>query len=384
MVVGAGAFGGWTAFELIRRGARVTLLDAWGAGHTRASSGGETRVIRAVYGPDRIYSEMVRTSFERWAELDRMSAEPLYVETGTLWLHRGDDSYVRAAVPILRDLGFPIDPMTPRDARRRYPQVSLDGVKSIWFERKAGALSARQSCIAIRDHFQKAGGTYRVAHAEPGQIAKDSIRAVRLADGTRIEADAFVFACGPWLGRVFPEVVGGGVRPTRQEVFYFGLPRGSKRYAPDALPIWIDFGARIFYGIPDINGRGFKIADDTRGDDFDPTSGSRTPTEEGIARVRQLLGERFPELASAPLISAEVCQYENSPDGHLIIDRHPRAKNVWIVGGGSGHGFKLAPAVGKIVADAILDAKEPPPLFNVARLRDVKKPSTQFETNPKS
>ena len=380
VVIGAGAFGGWTAFQLVRRGVRVTLVDSWGAGHTRASSGGETRVIRSVYGPDRIYSEMVKTSFERWADLDRMTEEALYVETGTLWFHRGDDAYVRASVPILRELGFPIEQIAPREARRRYPQVSFDGVKSIWLERKAGALSARRACIALRDVFEKAGGTYRVAHAEPGQITKNSMRAVRLADGSRIEADAFVFACGPWLGRLFPDVVGEGVRPTRQEVYYFGLPRGSTRYAPDALPVWIDFGERIFYGVPDINGRGFKVADDTRGEAFDPTGGSRTPTEEGIARVRKLLGERFPELAAAPLVSAEVCQYENSPDGHLIIDRHPQAKNVWIAGGGSGHGFKLAPAVGTMLVDALLEAKAPPPLFNIARLRDAKKPSTQFET----
>jgi glycine/D-amino acid oxidase-like deaminating enzyme len=188
-----------------------------------------------------------------------------------------------------------------------------------------------------------------------------------------------VFACGPWLGRLFPEVLGDRIRATRQEVYYFGAPNGSERYQPPHLPIWIDFGERIVYGIPDIHGRGFKIADDTRGEPIDPTSANRTATDAGIARARHLLAERFPELAKAPLLSAEVCQYENSPDGNLIIDHHPEAGNVWFVGGGSGHGFKLSPAVGEMAAQRILSGKEVPKMFGLQRLRDLTKRKTQFE-----
>ena len=158
-----------------------------------------------------------------------------------------------------------------------------------------------------------------------------------------------------------------------------GTPRGSTRYQPGNFPIWIDFGKRIVYGIPDIHNRGFKLADDTRGEPIDPTNANRLPRAEGIARARHLLSERFPELAKAPLLSAEVCQYENSPDGNLIVDRHPQAGNVWLVGGGSGHGFKLSPAVGEIVAQQILAGKDVPKMFRLERLRDVKR-KTQFET----
>jgi sarcosine oxidase len=141
----------------------------------------------------------------------------------------------------------------------------------------------------------------------------------------------------------------------------------------------MDFGERIVYGIPDINGRGFKLADDTRGEAMDPTTADRTPSAEGIARARHLLSERFPELAKAPLISAEVCQYENSPDGNLIVDRHPHANNVWLLGGGSGHGFKLSPAVGEIAAEAIVSGKDVPTMFRLDRLHDEKARETQFE-----
>lgn len=361
VVVGAGAFGGWTALHLLRGGAQVVLVDAWGPGNTRSSSGGESRVIRAIYGPDRIYVEMVKRAYELWETLD----PSLYVETGALWLHRGEDAYVRSSVPILEELGFPVDKLTVADARSRYPQIDFGGVKSVWLERRAGALSARRACAAVRDAFVSAGGTYRTAHVDPKSIG--------------IDADVYVYACGPWLGQLFPEVLGKHIMPTRQEVYYFGTPRGSERYLPGRLPVWIDFGERIVYGIPDVHGRGFKLADDTRGEPFDPTSGERTPAASGLARARRFLAERFPELAKAPLLDAEVCQYENSPDGHLIVDVHPDAKNIWLVGGGSGHGFKLSPAVGEIVAEAILSGKDIPKLFRLERLGDVARPKTQFE-----
>lgn len=380
VVVGAGAFGGWTALHLRRLGAQVTLVDAWGPGNARSSSGGESRVIRAIYGPDRVYVEMVKRAYELWGELDRSTDERLYVETGALWMHRGDDAYVRSSLSILKDLGFPVDSLTSSEAKRRYPQIDFNGIKSVWLERRAGALSARAACVAVRDAFDKAGGSYRNAHVEPGSIANGAMSSLKLDDGSRLEADAWVFACGPWLGRLFPEVVGDGVRSTRQEVYYFGTPSGSQRYLPRHLPVWIDFGARIFYGIPDIDGRGFKIADDTRGGPLEPTNGDRTPTAEGIARARAILSERFPELAKAPLLKAEVCQYENSPDGHLIIDRHPQASNVWLMGGGSGHGFKLSPAVGEMAAKGILSGTAVPKMFHIDRLREASKPSTQFDT----
>lgn len=372
-VIGAGAFGGWTALHLRRMGADVTLVDAWGPGHTRSSSGGETRVIRAIYGPDRVYVEMVRRAYELWEELDASTGEQIYTPTGALWLHRGDDAYVRSSLAILSDLGFPVDKVPVEEAARRYPQIAFNGVRSVYLERRAGVLSARKACAVVRDAFVRAGGTYRTAGVQPFSGS------VKLEDGSRLDADAYVFACGPWLGKLFPDVIGERVRPTRQEVFYFGTPRGSSRYAPPSLPVWIDFGERIVYGIPDIHGRGFKLADDTRGEPIDPSTAERRVSEQGIARARSLLKERFPELANAPLIASEVCQYENSPDGHLIVDRHPTAEHVWLAGGGSGHGFKLAPALGEIVARSVLGRGEIPATFSLERLRNFEAPKTQFE-----
>lgn len=377
-VVGAGAFGGWTAFHLRQRGAEVVLIDSAGPGNDLSSSGGRTRVIRAIYGPDRIYVEMVKRAFELWEKID-VNRYPIYVETGALWMHRGDDAYVRAAVPILKDLGFRVDKLTLAEARQKYPQIDFKGVQSVWFERRAGALSAARACRVVRDAFTGAGGTYRTGDFQPAPITAGSLSAIGLKDGSRVEADGFVFACGPWLGRLFPDVLGNWVRPTRQEVHYFEIPAGSRRFRVESLPIWIDFGDRIVYGIPAIDGKTFKIADDTRGPLVDAPSENRTPTAEGVERARHFLAERFPELAKAPLAFTEFCQYENSPDGNLIIDRHPHAKNVWFVGGGSGHGFKLSPTVGEMAAELVLTGKEVPKAFHLDPLRDTAKRKTQFE-----
>ncbi len=384
VVIGAGAFGGWTALELRRLGADVVLVDRWGPGNSLSSSGGKTRVIRAIYGPDRIYSEMVKRAFELWKSVDTSKNDPLYTEMGALWMHRGDDAYVRAAVPILHDLGFVVDQLSIAEAAKKYPQIDFDGVKSVWLERKAGAIYSRHACVVVRDMVVKAGGHYRQSSVKPGPIANGKMSGVRLENGSKLEADVYVFALGPWLGKVFPDVIGDRVHPTRQEVYYFGTPKGSDRYTSRNLPIWIDFGKRIVYGIPDVNGRWLKVADDTRGEPIDPTTGDRHPKKEKIAGARQFLAERFPEIAREPLLSAEVCQYENSPDGNLIIDRHPQAGNVWLLGGGSGHGFKLAPVVGEMTAQAIVSGKDIPAVFHLDRLRDLAKPKTQFEIKKSS
>ncbi len=380
VVVRAGAFGGWTGLSLARLGARVTLIDAWGPGNSRSSSGGESRVIRAIYGADRIYSELVSQAWDLWTALDATRDEQLLTPTGALWMLRGDDDrYVRSALPIVEELGFPVTNHSPEEAHQRWPQISFDGVRKVFFEERAGALAARRCCAVVAEELLATGGTYRTGRASPVRDPGESLRVLRLEDGSGIEADAFVFACGPWLGRVFPDVLGQHIQPTRQDVFYFGAPAGHGSYAPPALPVWIDFGERLFYGLPDTNGRGFKIADDTRGPRVDPDTLDRVPDPASLDRARTFIAERFPGLAEAPLLEARVCQYENSPDGDLVVDRHPMAKNVWLVGGGSGHGFKLAPALGARLAAQILFDQPLSERFALGRLDQQERTRTQFD-----
>ncbi len=367
VVVGAGAFGGWTALYLLRRDARVTLLDAWGPGNSRASSGGETRVIRATYGPRAVYTRMAARALELWKEHERQWHRRLYHPIGMLWLVEGDGEFERAALPILRDAHVVFEELSGPEIASRYPQINTDKVRWAIFERDAGYLTARVACAAVLEAFLAAGGEYRQLAAQPDPLARGGLPGVTLSDGTRLRGDIYVFACGPWLGKLFSDVVGAFIMATRQEVFFFGTPAGDRRFQEDALPVWADHGPRFMYGIPGNEWRGFKVADDTRGLPFEPTSGERIVSAEKLEGIREYLSYRFPGLKGAPLVESRVCQYENSPDDHFIIDRHPAAANTWLVGGGSGHGFKHGPAVGELVADAVLGRREPEDAFRLSR-----------------
>jgi glycine/D-amino acid oxidase-like deaminating enzyme len=345
----------------------VTLLDAWGPGNSRASSGGDTRVLRATYGPDRVYSEMVARALPIWKESERRWNRPLYRPTGVLWMVGEEDAYERQAVAILRELGLRCEELDTPEAKRRFPAIQFEGIRWAIHEEDAGYLLARQACAAVLEGFIAEGGEYHQAAVRPFGDESGSLERLLLEDGRHVSGDRFVFACGAWLGKLFPDVLGERIRPTRQEVFYFGTPSDDARYAFDKLPVWIESGERFYYGIPGSDWRGFKIGDDTRGEPFDPTAGERTYSPAALAAVRQHLEFRFPGLKGAPLLEARVCPYENSPDEHFIIDRHPRFDNVWLVGGGSGHGFKHGPAVGAHACELVLEERSPDPFFSLSR-----------------
>ena len=369
-VVGAGAFGGWSALELARRGAAVTLVDAWGPGNARASSGGETRIIRATYGGRAIYTEMALRALKLWRAFD--PARYLLRETGVLWMFGEDDSFGHESAEVLNAHDARLDELSLKEAAARYRRVSLDGVRSVFIEPDAGYLFARRACESVVDHLIAEGGAYRqAAVAEPVIAETSALTSVALVDGARLDADVFVFACGSWLPSLFPDVVGANIQATRQDVFYFGTPAGDSGFTDPELPVWMDFAAGSrdgqIYGIPAVGVSGFKVADDAAGPAIDPSTVERVVSAEAVTRTRAFLAKRFPALATAPLVSSEVCQYESTPDDHFIIDRHPRAGNVWVVGGGSGHGFKMGPALGELVASLVLGERDVDPQFGLAR-----------------
>jgi glycine/D-amino acid oxidase-like deaminating enzyme len=352
LVVGAGAFGGWTALHLLRMGARVTLCDAWGAGNPRASSGDDTRVIRATYGPDRIYVDLTVQSLPQWRALERASGQLLFRNTGAIWLAPPDDAWEREAAASLRDAGVRFDELSPAEAKRRYPAIDFTGVNWVLDEPDDGYLRARAGCAIVLATFLAEGGTYRDEVIDPAALPP---------------ADAHVFACGPWMGKLFPDAIGNLIRPTRQELFYFGLPPAAP-YRDGALPVWLDRAPGIYYSIPS-GGRGIKMASHEFGEPFDPTGGDRSPTAHGLAAARAKLGSRLPGLVDAPLLEGKVCQYELTPDGHFILDRLPGSRDVWLVGGGSGHGYKHGPALGEMVANIVLGKRRLEPQFLLSRFQ---------------
>lgn len=335
-------------------------------------------MIRAGYGTRTVYTRMAVRALQLWRAHDERFARGFFKKTGALWLFGKDDSFRKASVASLQAERVPMDEWSPAEARRRYPQIDFTGISSLLFEPDAGYLLARRACEHVVECVVAEGGEYRLgAVTSPIRIAGPSASAVAMMDGSTLAADAFVFACGPWLGSLFPDAVGRHITPTRQDVFYFGTAPGDVRFQDDALPVWVDFGERLMYGIPGNANRGFKVADDTSGPRFDPTSGQRDLPASAVKAARAFLARRFPALANAPLVGSEVCQYEASSDSNYIIDRHPAASNVWIVGGGSGHGFKMGPAIGELVASLVTGKAQPDPFFSLARLARAKESNLQ-------
>jgi glycine/D-amino acid oxidase-like deaminating enzyme len=367
-VIGAGAFGGWTALHLLERGARVTLIDAWGPGNSRASSGGETRVMRGTYGPDQPYTEMAARALKLWQKYERLWKRQFLHRTGVLWMASGrDDTFESGSVKMLRAAKIKFEELSASQLKKRWTQINFEGIQWGIFEPECGYLDARASCAAVVDAFITAGGNYRQIAVPAHNLEDSPIRSLALSDGSQIKAHSYVFACGPWLGKLFPQAVGDLVQPTKQDVFFLGAPAGDDRFSEKHLPVWADHRGRFRYGIPGSGRRGFKIADDTRGPQFDPTSSERVVSPDTLKDIREYLAFRFPALKNAPLIETRVCQYEQTPDSHFIIDRHPANENVWLVGGGSGHGFKHGPRLGEMMAELILKDREPEAIWRLAR-----------------
>jgi len=363
-VVGAGTFGAWTAWHLIQRQQRVVLLDAYGPANARASSGGETRVVRMGYGPDEIYTRFSLRSLEQWKELFAATRQPLFHETGVLWLAGHDDKYLSDTESTLTNAGVPFQSFDQSTLMKSYPQVNFDGVKRGILEPHSGVLMARRAVAAVVADAAGRGVSYRVAKVE-APCGAGRVVSVKTSSGETIAAGTFVFACGPWLGKVFPALLGSRVFPTRQEVFFFGVPAGDARFAAPALPAWL-FIEDEFYGTPNLDERGLKIASDHHGEAVDPDTQSRIVTPAMTERTRNYAALRFPALKDAPIVETRVCQYENTSNGDFLVDRHPEMENVWLVGGGSGHGFKHGPALGEYVAGQLLDKARAEPRFSLA------------------
>jgi monomeric sarcosine oxidase len=366
VVVGAGVFGAWTAHHLQQQGHRVTLVDAYGPANTRASSGGESRLTRAAYGKDAIYTRMAWDSLPQWKALSAVSGLPIFNQCGVLFFFGTEEPYLADSIAAHKEFGLSTEVLNQAQMAQRFPVIDFDGMKVGLFEPDFGALMARRSVLTLVERFVKDGGTYTKGAAISPSPSGPRLEGVKLSSGEVVTADHFVFAAGPWLPKLFPNVIGPRILPTRQEVFYFAAPAGDHRFLPAAMPGWADFnGGDMFYGFPDLESRGVKFAHDLHGVEVDPDTQDRRPTEAALAEVVAFRDRRFPSLRGAQLLGAEVCQYENSSNGDFLIDIHPNWPNVLIVGGGSGHGFKHGPEVGRYAAARLFGAVTPEPRFSL-------------------
>ena len=385
VVVGAGVMGAWTALWLRRAGHRVTLVDRHGPGNRLGSSGDASRITRSSHGTDRHYPVWQRRALRHWQELERHASETLFVQSGVVWLASDAQDFEAESMVALGELGIPVERWSNDDLAARVPVMNPAGVPWALFEPEAGALLARPGVLAAIAAFEADGGTVVVGRVEPPAASGEprALDSVTLDDGAALEADAFVFACGPWLPDLFPAELGELIVPHRQDVMHFAVPLGDVRYGPASMPVWIDF-ERSFYGFPALDGLSLKACPDWLGPAERCDESARTCADDTIAAARTILRTRFPDVAEQPVVHTWTCFYEVTPDAHFVLDRHPGLDNAWIAGGGTGHAFKHGPVIGEYMAalvagDAVAASTLAPPDGRFAiRARE---PSPSFRTS---
>ena len=346
-IVGAGCFGASLAHRLAGEGWQVTLVEQYEPGHARASSGGPSRLIRYSHGDDPWYTRSVRRARELWIELEEESGRELMLEAGVAWFARRPDGWEAASEQRLRGEGIPVERLEPGEAARLFPSLRADDLAFVLLERDAGVLRARACVQTLAECAVERGARLVRGRAAPHGDA------VQVGDGV-LEADHVVWACGPWLGGLFPGVV--DVRCSLQEVAFFET--GPEWSAP-RVPGWVDYDA-AWYGCGALDGRGFKAAGDRNGPAVDPDAEPAELSPAAERACRDYLAQRFPALAGAALARSGTCRYELTPDGEFIMAPHPEHAGVWILGGGSGHGFKHGPALAEQM-HAILEGRAEPP-----------------------
>lgn len=300
-----------------------------------------------------------------WREREREFGVPLLTVTGRLQLAPDWTPALRATQELLTKLGVTWEALSADDMRRRYPQLNPEGMGAGLLEPGAMVIRAKQAILAVGRAYEQKGGRLRLARVRPGDARGTILSSVTTAEGETISAERFVFACGPWLPKLFPQLLANRIQVPGRDVFYFGIPAGDARFSASALP---NFSESTYYGFPSIDGRGLKVCPTTGSPTFDPDVDERIVSAIEARRAREYVARRFPALAGQPITETRVCQLENTADEHFIIDRHPEWENVLIAGGGSGHGFKHGPVIGDYIARRALGEATDPAFDGMVRL----------------
>lgn len=363
-VIGAGAFGAWTALSLLERGAKVTMIDAYGPGNPRATSSGVSRLIRYGYGDQEIYTRWAVEAMGIWKSREKeWGAKLLFPGTRLLMAERWDHS-LDAQRHIFDRLHLPYEIAKHDELRRRYPQIGFEGIESAFVEPDAAMIKAQSAILKIAEVFARKGGVNRIGQARPGSASGRRLQALNLDDGGKVSADSFVFACGPWLRKLFPELLGRKMATPRCEVAFFGQPAGDTRFSWPNFP-YVNDGMSTY---PVLDGGGFKVVIPVGGANVDPDDQQRVPTAAHVKRARDWLAVRVPAMKDQPIVDYRVCQFEMTADEHFIIDKHPDYDNVWLAGGGSAHGYKHGPVIGNYVAGRVCGEAGDPELQRIFAL----------------
>lgn len=365
IVVGAGAFGGWTAYYLRQLGARVRLVDAYGPGNSRATSGDETRGVRSSYGDRGISAELwarwANQAIDRWTKFDeewgREMKVRLFFKTGDFIFRTGPEIFTERTQEVWKQLRIPFELPSVQDVARDYPQFDLTKIAFALYDPRAGVVRARRACEVVAEAFRQAGGELVMGYASLGTRTGDRLQNIRTTGpAATLTAATFVFALGPWFPKAFPELMATRIRTPLGHVHYFGTPPGDDRFTFPNIPSWNFPGVTGWAALPPDN-RGFRVR--LRGSAAtDPDTSDRVFDRRQDALARMFLAERFPLLSKAPLLETRACHYDMSASGNFIIDRFPGLSNVWVAGGGSAEGFKFGPVIGEYIAKRVIGVED--------------------------
>lgn len=365
VVIGAGTFGMWTALNLIRLGATVTVVDPFGPGNSRQTSGGETRGVRTSYG-DRPHglqwTRWANEAVRRWIQWDEDAFDlllpRLFFQTGDLIMREEMEPYLEDTMAHWDTVGIEYEELGPDEISRRWPWINTDGITTALYEPQAGVVRARRAIESVAVRFTREGGEITLARASLGGQSGGRLDDISLHPEGSLSASTFIFALGPWFPKFFPELMGKRLRIPIGFVFYFAVP--DNRFMFPNMPS---------YGVPGCTGwpalgpdhRGFRVRTGGKAAD-DPDTSDRWIAREAHEAPRRILERYFPDLVGAPLSETRACHYELSPTSNFIIDRHPGFDNVWLTGGGSAEAFKQGPVLGEYIAKRVLGLEDPPDL----------------------
>ena len=373
-IIGAGSFGMWTALYLQRLGAKVTVIDLYGAGNSRQTSGGETRGVRTSYGDrphGRQWTEWARRAILRWKQWDAEGQERLlprlFFQTGDLILRDETSAYITNTRSNWDGLGVPYEALTADEVSTRWPWIRYDGLRIALYEPDAGVVRARRAIESVARTFVENGGRIELGKAVLGDRQGRRLGNVTLDSGGHLSADSFVFACGPWFPKVFPDLMAKRLRISMGHVFYFSVPAGDRRFVYPYMPSYGVPGCTGWPALP-LDHRGFRVRIGGRPPE-DPDRSDRWVAPEYHERPRDILRQHFPELATAVINETRACHYESSVDRNFIVDTYPGLDNVWLAGGGSAEGFKFGPVLGEYIANRVIGEDQEPELAGQFRLK---------------
>lgn len=367
VVVGLGVMGAATLDALARRKVRAIGVDRFDVPHALGSSHGGTRVIRKAYYEDPRYVPLLHRAWDAWRRLESEVGETLLLQTGGLHFGPAHDPELQAVLSAAEQHGLEYEVLSAEGIGRRFPQFRADAGDIGVVEVDAGALFAERCVQALVSNAMNAGAVVR---------AREQVEAMELGEGvtlktTRgtIRAQRVVLAVGPWWPEHAPIAAPLPLKVTRQVQFWV-RPNDPEAYRPGRLPVFLRYGSDMVYGLPEAVYPGLKVAVHVKGDAASPETVDRAVHARDEAPIRAFFQRHMPG-ADGPLLGARVCMYTNSGDGHFALGLHPEAAQVVVGTGFSGHGFKLAPEVGEILADYAIDGSSSRSIdiFDISRAR---------------